>query len=81
MGDPVLAEIGCAGGIGELGPELEDVADLDPVAQDDRLAADRAGVALLGVRDVGDEVGGVVAAGVDVAVVEALAVRSGDEVR
>ena len=77
----VLAEVGRAGGVGELRPELEDVADLDPVAQDDRLAADRAGVALLGVRDVGDDVGRVVAPDVDVAVVEALAVGAGDEVR
>ena len=53
----VLAEVRRAGGIGELRAELEDVADLDPVAQDDRLAAGRAGIALLGVRDVGDDVG------------------------
>ena len=52
----VLAEIGRAGGVGELRAELEDVPDLDPVAQDDGLAADRAGIALLGVRDVGRHV-------------------------
>ena len=56
----VLAEVGRAGGVGELRAELEDVPDLDPVAQDDGLAADRAGVALLGVRDVRRHVRGVV---------------------
>ena len=53
----VLAEVGRPERVGELRPELEDVADLDAVAQDDRLAAGRARVALLGVRDVGDDVG------------------------
>ena len=57
-----------------------DVPDLDAVAKDHGLAADRAGIALLGVRDIGRHVRGEVPTDVDVAVVEALAVRSGDEV-
>ena len=44
-------------GVGVRRPELEDVADLDAVAQDDRFAAVRARVALADVRDVGDDVG------------------------
>ena len=62
MRDAVLAEVGRADGVGELRPELEDVADLDPVAEDDRLPARRAGIALLRVGDVGDDVGREVAA-------------------
>ena len=76
----VLAEVGRPERIGVLRPELEDVADLDTVAQDDRLPAGRTGVALLGVGDVGDHIGLVVAPDVDVAQVVALAIRAGDEV-
>jgi hypothetical protein len=77
---PVLTEVRRPERIGVLRPELEDVADLDPLAEDQRSSALRAGRALLHVGDVGDHVGGVVAADIHVAVVEALAVGSGDEV-
>ena len=77
----VLAEVRRPDRVGELGPELEDVADLDPVAEDDRPPARRAGVALAGVGDVGDDVRREIAPDIDVPVVEALAVRAGDEVR
>ena len=74
--DAVLGEVRGPGGDRVPRPELEDVADLDPVAQDDRLAAGGARIAFLGVGEVRDDVGGEVAPGVDVAVVEALAVRA-----
>ena len=77
----VLAQIRRPGGVGELGPELEDVADLDPVGQLDRRTADRTGVALLDVCDVGGDVGREVASDVHVPEVVALAIRAGDEVR
>ena len=77
----VLTKVRRPGGVGELRAELEDVADLDPVAQDDGLAADRARVALLDIREVSDDVRREVTSEVDIPVVEAFAVRPGDEVR
>ena len=56
VGDAVLAEVGGSERVGVLGPELEDVADLDAVAEDQWLAAVRARVAFLDVGQVGDDV-------------------------
>ena len=64
-----------------LGPELEDVADLDPVAQDDGLAALRAGVALAHAGEVRDDVRGEVPGHVHVAQVVAGPVGARDQVR
>ena len=81
VGLPILAEERRAGGHGKVRSQLEDVADLDPLPQDQRLAAGGARVAGAGIDEVDDLVRGEVPAHVDVAVVEPLAVRAGDEVR
>ena len=65
---------------GVLVAELEDVADLDGFAEAQGLAADGVGLAFVDVADVGDDGGGEVAAGGDVAEVVVQLVGSGDEV-
>jgi hypothetical protein len=77
----VLAQVHGAGRDGEVRPQLEDVADLDPLPELHRRAARDAGVALAGLGDLGDDVRRVVARDVHVLHVPADAVRAGDEVR
>ena len=76
----VLTEIGRAGGIGEFRPELEDVPDLDPVAQDHGLPARRTRIAFPGVRDVDRDVRCEIPPDIDVPVVVSDTVRAGDKV-
>ena len=77
----VLGQEGRPERLGVLRPELEDVADLDPVREPQRRAAARAGVADARAGDVGDHVGREVAPDVDVAQVDSGPVRAGDQVR
>ena len=80
VGLAVLAEIGRPHRRGVLGPELEDVADLDPPPQFDRRAAADAEIAFASAGDLGDDVRGVVARDVDVLHVPADPVRPRDQV-
>ena len=77
----VLAQVHRPEGVREVGSELEDVADLDPLAELQRRAADWAGIALAGVRDLGDVVRHVVAGHVHVPDVPAHPVGARDKVR
>ena len=76
----VLAEVHGPDGDREIGAQLEDVADLDPLAQGECAVAIGAWVSLAGVHHISHHIGREVAPHVHVAQVEPFAIGAGHQV-